>query len=43
MAQHMHFAQGSSTGGDTPTAIGNMLASALNVYRQADNLQPLMT
>ncbi|HEV2840320.1 MAG TPA: tail fiber protein [Chthoniobacterales bacterium] len=41
MAQHLHFAQGSSNGGDTPTAIGNLLASALNVYRQADNLQSL--
>lgn len=41
MPQHLHFAQGSSNGGDTPTAIGNLLASALNVYRQADNLQAL--
>lgn len=38
MPQHLHFAQGSSNGGDTPTAVGNLLASALNVYRQADNL-----
>ncbi len=38
MPQHLHFAQGSANGGDTPTAIGNRLASALNVYRQADNL-----
>jgi microcystin-dependent protein len=38
MPQHLHFAQGSSNGGDTPTAIGNLLASALNVYRQPDNL-----
>jgi microcystin-dependent protein len=41
MPQHLHFAQGSANGGDTPTAIGNMLASALNVYRQADNLVTL--
>lgn len=38
MPQHLHFAQGSSNGGDTPTAVGNFLASALNVYRQPDNL-----
>jgi microcystin-dependent protein len=38
MPQHLHFAQGSANGGDTPTAIGNLMASALNVYRQADNL-----
>ncbi|HEX2271520.1 MAG TPA: hypothetical protein VHH35_18390, partial [Pyrinomonadaceae bacterium] len=41
MPQHLHFAQGSSNGGDTPTAIGNLMASALNVYRQADNLVTL--
>jgi microcystin-dependent protein len=41
MPQHLHFLQGSSNGGDTPTAVGNVLASALNVYRQPDNLQPL--
>jgi microcystin-dependent protein len=41
MPQHIHFAQGSSNGGDTPTAVGNLLASALNVYRQADGLQNL--
>jgi len=41
MPQHIHFAQGSSNGGDTPTAVGNLLASALNVYRQADGLQAL--
>ena len=41
MPQHLHFAQGSSNGGDTPTAVGNLLASALNVYRQADGLQTL--
>jgi microcystin-dependent protein len=38
MPQHLHFAQGSSNGGDTPTAVGNLLSSALNVYRQPDNL-----
>ena len=41
MPQHLHFLQGSSNGGDTPTAVGNLLASALNVYRQPDNLQAL--
>jgi microcystin-dependent protein len=41
MPTHVHFAQGSANGGDTPVAIGNMLASALNVYRQADNLTAL--
>jgi microcystin-dependent protein len=41
MPQHLHSAQGSSNGGDTPTAVGNLLASALNVYRQADNLVAL--
>src|SRR5687767_12165622 len=41
MPMHLHFAQASGNGGDTPTAIGNMLASALNVYRQADNLVAL--
>jgi microcystin-dependent protein len=38
MPQHLHFAQGSSNTGDTPTAVNNLLATALNVYRQADNL-----
>ena len=38
MPQHLHFGQGTSDGGSTPTAVGNLLASALNVYRQADNL-----
>ncbi len=41
MPQHLHFLQGSSNGGDAPTAVGNLLASALNVYRQPDNLQAL--
>jgi microcystin-dependent protein len=41
MPQHIHFAQGSSNGGDAPTAANNLLASALNVYRQADNLTAL--
>ena len=41
MPQHIHFAQGSANGGDTPTAVGNLLASALNVYRQPDALQAL--
>ncbi|HET9526148.1 MAG TPA: tail fiber protein [Pyrinomonadaceae bacterium] len=41
MPQHIHFAQGSSNGGDSPTAANNLLASALNVYRQADNLTAL--
>jgi microcystin-dependent protein len=38
LPQHLHFAQGTSDGGTVPTAVGNLLASALNVYRQADNL-----
>ena len=38
MPQHLHFGQGTSDGGTTPTAVGNFLASALNVYRQPDNL-----
>jgi microcystin-dependent protein len=38
LPQHLHFAQGT---GDTPTAVGNLLATALNVYRQADNLVTL--
>ncbi len=41
MPQHLHFAQGSSNTGDTPTAVGNLLATALNVYRQPDNLQTI--
>ena len=38
MPQHLHFAQGSSNTGDVPTAANNLLATALNVYRQPDNL-----
>ena len=38
MPQHLHFGQGTSDGGNTPTAVNNLLASALNVYRQPDNL-----
>jgi microcystin-dependent protein len=41
MPQHLHFAQASPTVGGTATAVGNFLASALNVYRQADNLTTL--
>ena len=41
MPQHIHFAQASPNPGDTPTAVGNLLASALNVYRTPDNLVSL--
>ncbi len=41
MPQHLHFAQASPTVGGTATAVGNFLASALNVYRQPDNLATL--
>jgi microcystin-dependent protein len=41
MPQHVHFAQASGNGGDTPTAIGNILAGALDVYRTPDNLTAL--
>jgi len=40
---HTHAAQGSPTNADSPTPANNVLASALNVYRAADNpttLQP---
>ena len=40
---HTHLAQGSPTNGNSPTPANNVLASALNVYRAADNavsLQP---
>lgn len=38
MPQHLHFGQGTADGGTTPTAVGSIFASALNVYRQPDNL-----
>jgi microcystin-dependent protein len=38
LPQHLHFCQGTSDGGATPTAVGSIFASALNVYRQPDNL-----
>lgn len=41
MPQHFHIAQASPTSGATPLAVGNVLASALNVYRPPDNLTPL--
>ena len=41
MPQHVHLSQASPTAGNVATAVGNFLASALNVYRQPDNLTPL--
>ena len=41
MPQHVHFNQASPTAGDTPTAVGNFFAGALDVYRTADNLKPI--
>lgn len=38
MPQHLHFDQASPSAGDTPTAVGNIFAGALDVYRTADNL-----
>jgi microcystin-dependent protein len=37
MAQHLHLLQASPAAGTTPTAVGNFLASALNVYHAPDN------
>lgn len=38
MPQHIHFLQASPNAGTTPTAVGNFLATALNVYHSPDNL-----
>jgi microcystin-dependent protein len=38
MPQHIHFLQASPNAGTTPTAVGNFLATALNVYHAPDNL-----
>ena len=41
MPQHLHFVTASNDAGDTPTAIGNYFAGALDVYTAAANLQPI--
>ena len=38
MPQHLHFVSASGTGGDTPIAVGNFFAGALDVYTAAANL-----
>lgn len=38
MPQHIHLVQASGTGGDTPIAVGNFFAGALDVYTAAANL-----
>ena len=41
MPQHLHFAQASPNVGTTPIAVGNVLASASNVYRPPDSVTTL--
>jgi microcystin-dependent protein len=41
MTQHIHFAQASTSSGDTAFAANNVLAAALNVYAPAANLVAL--
>jgi microcystin-dependent protein len=41
MPQHLHFVQASGDAGDTPTAVGNFFAGALDVYGTAANLQAI--
>ena len=37
LPQHIHFVSASTTAGDTPTAVGNIFAGALDVYHTPDN------
>lgn len=39
---HLHFAQASSTNGDTPFSTNHVLAAALNLYGQPNNLTTIL-
>ena len=41
MPQHIHFVQASGDGGDTPTAVGNFFAGALDVYAAPANFETI--
>jgi microcystin-dependent protein len=42
MPQHLHTAFGSPTNANVNPPVNNILGTALNVYRQPDNLMPLV-